>query len=104
MVDIKPWTYAEHVNPMPHGGFDVTHHIPILDHPTKEPTHAVSPSCCSRTASYGNGVTRAYLFGCRKVTQQGQRARPTMSVPPPVPAPPRSLPSLKTIVHTLWNR
>src|SRR5205809_498910 len=25
----------------------------------------------------------------RKVTQQGQRARPTISAPPPVPAPPR---------------
>src|SRR5215510_711353 len=49
MVDIKPWTHAEHVNPMPHGGFDVAHHIPILDHPAKEPTHAVSPSCCSLT-------------------------------------------------------
>src|SRR2546422_2591707 len=49
MVDIKPWTHAEHVNPMPHGGFDVAYHIPILDHPAKEPTHAVSPSCCSLT-------------------------------------------------------
>ena len=49
MVDIKLWAYAEHVNPMPHGGFDVTHHIPILDHPAKEPTHTVSPSCESRT-------------------------------------------------------
>src|SRR6266436_3290554 len=49
MVDIKPWTHAKHVNPMPHGGFDVAHHIPILDHPTKKPTHAVSPSCCSLT-------------------------------------------------------
>src|SRR5919197_982098 len=49
MVDIKPWPHAEHVNPMPHGGFDVAHHIPILDHPAKEPTHAASPSCCRRT-------------------------------------------------------
>src|SRR5262249_9021379 len=49
MVDIKPWAHAEYVNPMPHGGFDVAHHIPILDHPAKEPTHAVSPSCCSLT-------------------------------------------------------
>src|ERR1043166_1788030 len=49
MVDVKPWTHAEHVNPMPHGGFDVAHHIPILDHPAKEPTHAISPSCESLT-------------------------------------------------------
>src|SRR5215470_8694070 len=49
MVDIKPWAHAEHVNPMPHGGLDVAHHIPILDHPAKEPTHVVSPLCCSLT-------------------------------------------------------
>src|SRR5215468_5416683 len=43
MVDVKPGPHAEHVNPMPHNGIDVAYHIPILDNPAKEPTHAVSP-------------------------------------------------------------
>src|SRR5262249_31898206 len=70
MVDVKPWTHAEHVNPMPHGGFDVAHHIPILNHPTKEPTHAVSPCARASPQAYGNGVTSAYPFG-RTVSAEG---------------------------------
>ncbi len=29
MFDIEPWTHAEDVNPMPHGGLNVAHNIPM---------------------------------------------------------------------------
>src|SRR5712691_7102140 len=68
MFDIEPWTHAEHVNPMPHGGLDVAHHIPILDHSAKEPTHAVSPLCCSLTTVLWKWSNRLIPFWAKRLS------------------------------------
>src|SRR5215471_10357970 len=82
MVDVKPGPHAEHVNPMPHGGFDVAYHIPILDNPAKEPTHAVSPCAIAAPRAYGNGVTSAYPFERCVVVERSARKRYPPSPPP----------------------
>src|SRR5215471_8493430 len=79
MVDVKPGPHAEHVNPMPHGGFDVAYHIPILDNPAKEPTHAVSPCAIATPQAYGNGVTSAYPFERCVVVERSARTRYPLS-------------------------
>ena len=63
MVDIKLWAYAEHVNPMPHGGFDVTHHIPMV-------VHALQPAPDFALGTLGQGFFREGLLYCLAAASQ----------------------------------
>src|SRR5262245_50075067 len=62
MVDRQSGTHAEHVHPMPHGGFNVVHLLSMLDHSAKEPTHAVSPLCWSRATGLGKERNKRIPF------------------------------------------